>query len=208
MLFFFDLGNVLVRLHWERLSEGLFLHSNLSTRDFERVWQNAGPGGPDQIPYELGRIDRKTFLESLLRTFRAEVCPIQEAELLYTSIFSRIDESFSLLERLRTEGHRLILLSNTSEIHFEAVERAWGVSAFFDDMVLSYREGVMKPDAVFFDRALKHAGTTREPMLFLDDLPVNVNAARKAGLPAEVVEHPAKLPAMVDGWLKKPVSRL
>jgi len=203
MTFFFDLGNVLIRLHWERLSEGLFLHSNLSTRDFERAWQQAGPGGPDQIPYELGRIDDEAFLRSLLCTFRAETCPLPEAEKLYASIFSRIDESFSLLERLRSEGHRLILLSNTSQIHFTAVEKAWGVSAYFDDLLLSYREGIMKPDEGFFRLALERAKDYREPMLFLDDLPVNVYAARKAGLPAEIVGQPERLTAIVDDWQKR-----
>src|SRR5579884_809488 len=42
------------------------------------------------------------------------------------------------------KNHRLLLLSNTNEIHFSMIERTYPILRHFDDRVLSYRVGAMK----------------------------------------------------------------
>ena len=52
----------------------------------------------------------------------------------------------------------------------------------FDDYVLSYEVGVMKPHARIYDEALKKAGVEAEECVFIDDIEENIQAAQKLGI--------------------------
>ncbi len=92
------------------------------------------------------------------------------------------------LVRLRKEGYRLILLSNTNPfmMHWASSPDFDGkghpVEAYFDAVYLSYQMGVMKPDERFFRRVLEDQHLQPEEALFLDDGPRNVAAASRLGI--------------------------
>ena len=52
----------------------------------------------------------------------------------------------------------------------------------FDALVLSYEVGCMKPDARFYEACAKAAGVSAGSCIFIDDMAVNVEGARAAGL--------------------------
>ena len=63
-----------------------------------------------------------------------------------------------------------ILLSNTDEIHFEWIDNKWNISGLFDDVVLSYKTGYMKPERGIFDIALYNAECDTQKILYIDDI--------------------------------------
>lgn len=91
------------------------------------------------------------------------------------------------LRRLRGDGYRLILLSNTNPFMMSwALTKDFdgGTSSledYFDALYLSYRLGVMKPDAKFFQAVIDNEHISPEESLFVDDGPRNIEAARKLG---------------------------
>ncbi len=54
----------------------------------------------------------------------------------------------------------------------------------FHDYVLSYQVGAAKPEAKIYREAIARAQCSPEECLFIDDLAVNVEAAREHGMDA------------------------
>jgi putative hydrolase of the HAD superfamily len=58
------------------------------------------------------------------------------------------------------------------------------IVAAFDELVISSEEGVCKPEAEIYERALKRLNVSAVEAVFVDDAPENVAAARQIGLAA------------------------
>jgi epoxide hydrolase-like predicted phosphatase len=96
----------------------------------------------------------------------------------------RLDQE--LLEHvryLRRQGYRTALLSNASADLREYL-RQLGVVDAFDVIVISGVERVAKPDPEIYRRALSHLEVAPREAVFIDDMHVNVEAARRVGLHA------------------------
>jgi len=64
------------------------------------------------------------------------------------------------------------------------MKRTFGWLPRFDVLVWSYQLLMAKPDPAIYRHLLKELGTRPEETLFLDDRPVNVEAARALGMKA------------------------
>ena len=79
-----------------------------------------------------------------------------------------------------------MLLSNTSAFHFEFIQRRWDVLQRFDEFVVSYRVGAIKPEPAIFEAALRAIRCAPQECFYTDDIPAYVEMARSYGLQAEV----------------------
>ena len=92
------------------------------------------------------------------------------------------------LDRLRRQGYRLLLLSNTNPYMMEWVEstrfdgHGHPASHYFDAMYLSYELKVMKPSEEIFRKVLMAEQTPPDECLFLDDGPRNAAVASQIGI--------------------------
>ena len=73
------------------------------------------------------------------------------------------------------------------------------IMASFSDVFLSHQTGVLKPDDAAFIHVLDSLGVSAEAILFFDDNPGNVSAARRMGMNAEC----AKTPEVVNDALNE-----
>lgn len=87
-----------------------------------------------------------------------------------------------LVKGLKVNGYRVFGLSNWSVETFALVRPVYPVLNLMEDMVISGVEKVMKPDHRIFELALNRFGIKAEETIFLDDNPVNVQAAREMGI--------------------------
>ena len=106
--------------------------------------------------------------------------------------------NLDMLRQLRSEGYRLLLLSNTNPFMMswamspaftlgpEAASlpdpKGQPLSDFFDACYLSYKMKLMKPDETFFRSVLIEEQTPPSACLFIDDGPRNVAAASQVGM--------------------------
>jgi HAD superfamily hydrolase (TIGR01549 family) len=176
----FDLGKVIIPFDFGRGYAAMQPHCPFPAAD---------------IPARIGTTDLVIRLESGLiepRDFYAELRKLLELEIEYeqfcgiwSSIFlpeTLIPES--MVEALR-KRYRMIVLSNTNEIHFDVVRKNYPIIQHFDHLVLSHEVQAMKPDPRIYAAALKHAGCPPENCFFTDDIPAYVEGARRAGINAE-----------------------
>jgi len=96
----------------------------------------------------------------------------------------RLDEAFvTLIRHLQGEGYQTALLSNAPP-DMEAFIKDLGIADAFDVMVISGDEGVTKPAPEIYDRAVERLEVAPEEAVFVDDMRVNVEAAKRVGLHA------------------------
>ncbi len=133
--------------------------------------------------FELGFVGEAEFVEGISRELELRVSDGRFRE-LWSSIFppeTLIPES--LLEKVKLQ-RRLLLLSNTNSIHFRAILENYALLRHFDGYVLSYEVGALKPAAQIYEEAIRMAGCAPEECFFADDVEVNVEGARRAGIDA------------------------
>jgi putative hydrolase of the HAD superfamily len=99
----------------------------------------------------------------------------------YVDIFTRNQPVIDLYKGLKGR-YRLILLSNTDLLRFGFVQERFPDILFFDDYVLSYEVGALKPDSKIFLESLKRAGVPSASCVLIDDLEENVRAAAALGV--------------------------
>lgn len=105
---------------------------------------------------------------------------------------SRIDlRVFRIMKKLH-KTHKIGIISNLAKIH-DLANRRRKYFRHFRYRVLSYKVGMLKPKAGIYRLAARNLGLKPQECLFIDDKPVNVKGARKAGMKGIVFRGPAQL---------------
>lgn len=103
---------------------------------------------------------------------------------IFNDVFTLIPENASILHRLKAAGLKSILLSNTDPERYGFLRRTFPELQVFDGTVLSYEVKLLKPEPAVYLEALRRAGARPEECVFIDDMAVNIEAARALGIPA------------------------
>lgn len=90
-------------------------------------------------------------------------------------------DTVQLLQRLRAGGAALHYLSNMPAPYATHLSRSHGFLSWFASGVYSSDVKLIKPDPRIFALAAAHFGAEPAALVFLDDHPANVVAARAAG---------------------------
>ena len=127
---------------------------------------------------------RKDFFEE----FKEYDNKLLEQE-LYEIYFNRIDhihfypEAKETLIKLRKEGYKVALLSNTESLLTKEIEKKLELSKLFDLVVLSYETGAIKPDKQAFDYVLKKLKVKpSEALMEGDSLRSDIIGSKNAGM--------------------------
>ena len=95
-------------------------------------------------------------------------------------------DTVALLRRLHALGQRLYFLSNMPAPYADHLQRSHRFLELFADGLYSARERLIKPESAIFDLAAYRFGRPAGELLFFDDVPANVAAARAAGWQARL----------------------
>lgn len=101
------------------------------------------------------------------------------------------------LERMLAQlPQQKLVFTNSSQTHAWRVLRALGVEAHFAEVIdvkaMQFRS---KPDPAAYQLALERGGVPAAAALFVDDIPVNLQAARELGAATALVGSQAPHPA-------------
>ena len=180
----FDLGGVFVHVNPESSIRRLRSRfPDVSEARVFKLFEDVGPG----LEFELGRIDADCFYRKSVKELGIQMGRF-DFESTWNDIFDPIQPMIDLLPLLKPR-FRLVMLSNTNPHHFQSIGERWPFYHHFNDIVLSYDVGAMKPDRRMFEAALKRCGSPPEACVFFDDRRENVLAAEEAGF-ASFVFHP------------------
>jgi FMN phosphatase YigB (HAD superfamily) len=167
----FDVGRVLVHLDFRRLLAFLDGHGIDVSHISELLTRI------DLAAYERGAFDGDALLgriESLATR------PMDRAAMRghWLDIFVPQEGMLDLARRL-SRSHRVFILSNVGDLHWEHLDATLGIGSIGDGAIASYKVGVSKPDPVIYRRAEEAFRLDPRRTVFIDDMVANVDAARE-----------------------------
>jgi putative hydrolase of the HAD superfamily len=175
-----DLGNVIVGLDMDRFYRATALVSPFSVAEIPSRVDAAGL----YEPYELGKMSSEEFHRRFCGALQINGVGFDEFGRLWGDMFHPTPLlSGQLLEGLSAR-YRLVLVSNTNDLHFRWIRQHYPLLDHFHEYVLSYRVGAMKPSEQIYRQAILQAGCRSEECFFTDDVPKNVEGARRLGIDA------------------------
>lgn len=174
-----DLGNVLVFHDNARLFARLAERFSTTPEELKArleggLWDRVNRG---QLPGDALRVE-------LVRRLGLEVSP-EEFEALWCSHFAVHAEMVSEVERL-VGRKRLVLLSNTHDLHVRWCKERIPLLHRFDALVLSCDVGLVKPEPGIYQRALDAAKVAPEEAVFFDDVERFARGAEAVGMRGRV----------------------
>lgn len=184
-----DLGNVLIG--W----------------DPRRVWSRTmSEAEIDRFVTEVGfeQLNRSLDAGRLYSDARAEVerdWPQHLAALdsywhgFAESLTGPVEGTERLVDELRRAGVRLLGLTNWSAETFHLAPHAAPAIAELEDVLVSGRERLSKPDPAIFRLLIERYSLVPEQTLFVDDVLANVESARSLGMLAHRFQDAATLRA-------------
>lgn len=124
----------------------------------------------------------------------------QYAHLIYAfydhweeTIVGAIPETIEILKRLKQKGYPLYGLSNWSAETFPMMRKKYDFFDLFDDMVISGKVNMIKPEPEIFNLLLEKIGLPASECLLIDDSDKNISAAQKLEFAAIHYQSPLQL---------------
>jgi putative hydrolase of the HAD superfamily len=187
-----DLGNVIVGLDFPRAYRAAARLTRHGAEEIPNLIRAANLARP----YERGELSSREFYRRFCRALDLELSYPEFVD-LWSDMFQPEPILSDVLLRELAAATRLLLLSNTNEIHFEFIRAKYPLLQHFHDFVLSYRVGAMKPDPAIYLDTVRRAGCEAGECFFVDDIEENVEAARRLGIDAEVFRSANELAAQL-----------
>jgi putative hydrolase of the HAD superfamily len=172
----FDFGNVLGFFSDLRAAEQLAVYADAAPEAIQAYLF----GGQLEEEFESGRVSAEMFRGLVRERFRMR-CDDAQFDAAFGDMFTPNPDVCPLPALLKPHC-RLLLLSNTNELHARMFRRQFAsVLSVFDATVLSFEVGVRKPDPRIYEHCRRLAGRPASECLFIDDLPTNVEGATACG---------------------------
>jgi putative hydrolase of the HAD superfamily len=190
LFLYFDMGNVLLRFSHERMAEQMAASSGTTA---PTAWKILFENGL-HWKYERGELSRQQFYEHFCQAAGVPLVDIDRLDAAGNDIFEVNALLVGLVGRLAGAGHRLGILSNTTESHWRHCTRRYGaLRTVFSVFALSYQIKAIKPAPLVYEAAAKLAGVPAGSIFFTDDRHDNVEAALAAGYDAVVYESVSQI---------------
>lgn len=133
--------------------------------------------------YDSGRISTAQFVERLRSGLHLTGTDAEIAR-AWNDMYEPNPPVADLLLELKRRGVRLVLASNTNELHYEWFRPIFARTLnLFDAEVLSFRVGCRKPDPRFFEACVRAAADVpRTHCVYVDDRADLIEAAHTLGI--------------------------
>jgi putative hydrolase of the HAD superfamily len=174
----FDLGGVLVEfrgpatlLRW--------LDGRLTPEQIWPLWL----GSPVVREFERGLVEPEHFADRLIADLALPVDRVHFLDDFAEWVSALYPGAAELIERI-PRAYVRATLSNTNVLHWPRITDELRLGALFDFHFPSHLTGKLKPDREVFAHVAEALACEPASILFLDDQPLNVEAARAASLRA------------------------
>lgn len=186
----FDLGGVVIDLKRENAVKALEALGISDANDLLSEYEQKGPF----LKLETGEFTSADLFDTLLPKCHPGTTTIDIRDAFEQFLVKLPVERLHTIERLRENGYKVFVLSNTNPIMYNHwIENAFRqdgktVNDYFDGIVASFQERTCKPDPQIFRNLVNRYHLDPKETLMLDDSAANCKAAESIGLNAIRVE--------------------
>jgi 2-haloacid dehalogenase len=188
----FDLGGVLIDWNPRYLYRKLLPEPEVESfvqRVVPTSWHVQMDAGYPFAEAIAERLDEHPEHTSLIRAYVE-----RWAEMLGGAIEGTVE----ILRALRGRGTPVYSLTNWSAETFHHAEARFEFLTWFEDILVSGRERIMKPDPAIYRRLLDRNALSPERGVFIDDVPENLEGAHAIGLDTIHFTSPEALRAELE----------
>ena len=146
--------------------------------------------------FDKGKMTPQEFYEEVTKTFKAKI-DCDSFYSIYSDVFSANPPVLKVMKKLRKK-YKTLLLSNTDVMRFGFIKKKFPEILIFDEYILSYEVGLMKPEPQIYLEALKKAGAEARECVFIDDIKENVEAAMRIGIHGIEMQSETDLKAVLQ----------
>ena len=169
---------------------GVLLHNN--SHEKERAWETQA-GLPEGAIFKFinrsglgnaatrGQLSRQELWRKVSEHFKIDLAQMETFETNLIATETLNTELAEFLQSLRPK-YKTALLSNAWPGTREALNQKYGLDKLVDIEIFSAEEGTLKPETKFYQLALIRLQVRGYETIFLDDQPVNVDAASLFGM--------------------------
>ncbi|MBN2892992.1 MAG: HAD family phosphatase [Bacteroidales bacterium] len=191
----FDLGAVLIDLDASKTTK--CFGTKISPLYAEKM-------NPDFIniahKFERGELSAAKFRKKVCEIFNIVISSEAFDECWNAMIGTMPTNRINMLLQVRKE-YRIFVLSNTNEIHNKYfMEQDFWESKVFEKVYLSNLVGMRKPEPEIFELVLNENNLLPEETVFVDDNAENIEAAKKLGIKALLVDKEVEI--ILNDYLK------
>lgn len=190
----FDLGGVLYNISYAQTSKAF---ASLGWTDFDAFYsQAAQTGWFDAL--EKGQLSAEAFVQRIQQKIGTQIQPSQILEAWNAILLDLPLHRVEWLEKLSSQ-RPLYLLSNTNEIHLDAIAKAnpdgrWTrLLHCFQQFYFSCRLNMRKPDAEIFSHVLQQNQLNPSEVLFVEDSEQHIRSASSLGIHTLWLRPPAEI---------------
>lgn len=173
----FDIGNVLTVFGWKN-----FLHSFGFPPEIEKRVGKATVDNPFWHEFDKGFLSDEEMLEGFIRNDPSVEKELREIYVSLHGIVTKADYAIPWRQALKKAGYQVLVLSNFSDKVRRENGDALDFLEYVDGGILSYKDGVIKPDPAIYSLLLERYGLKPEECVFLDDMQPNLDAAARFGI--------------------------
>ena len=194
--YIFDLGKVIVKFKVENLFKKFFK----TDREIKYFLNNICTW--DWHIQQDTKYDTSKAADSLIKKYPDYKIPI---EAFYGRFLEMIDgiyeENLKIALNLKKKGKKIYILSNFPGDQFDNFMKENKFLNEFDDMVISGKVGLKKPDKKIYELAIKKFDCNPNKTLFIDDRPENTEAAQNFGINIITLDDPSKLKDYIQNFI-------
>ncbi len=173
----FDLGKVIVDFSFHGAFKRLSKACTLAPEEIEIYFMQSGL----EVLYDGGKITSRFFYSEVKKALKHRLS-YREFERVWNQIFKPNRETIQLIGRLKKKGYRLVLISNTNDMHYRYIRQNYPVLKQFHRIILSYKEKRRKPDAEIYRTAIRACKAKAQEILYIDDRADLTEAAQELGI--------------------------
>lgn len=139
-----------------------------------------------QIDIKIEKVFRELFKQKGVKTTKREIAEICTAFRCYSTVYIKLyDGVIDLLDTLKAKGKGIYLLSNAQRGFTENELNMFGLTEYFDGIVISSDEECSKPDVHYYDILIDRYNLNKaETIMIGNDYISDIKGAKDAGLKA------------------------
>ena len=180
----FDLGGVILNLNYSKTEDEFKKIGVLNFKEFYSQKKQTLLFDD----FEKGKIKPEEFISSFKESENLKIKEIDFINAWNAMLLEIPNEKLQFIDGLKKD-YKIILLSNTNEIHIKKFEDDLKKNNMleqfykcFNKIYYSSRMGKRKPEENCFNQVLEENGLIAENTLFIDDSIQHIEGAKKAGI--------------------------
>ena len=180
----FDIGNVLAAFAWEEFYKSF----GYSEEVFEKM---ADATVRSEAWHELDRgiLSTEEIIDLFVRNDPTIEKELRNTFKQVTRLVTRLDYAVPWICNLKEKGYRVFIISNFSERARQDCADALDFLPMVDGAILSYEDKIIKPNPAIYQLLCNRYQINASECVFIDDLPRNVEAAKKEGMQGIIFEN-------------------